>query len=165
MVEWKKVVKQYMLCAFQVFSLCFWKNWQNFIKIKRVAIWKLRQVQHFPLKTLLVIVIFFRNYTSSIFYFQWRWWPDILYYVFVASLRGIQAAGDMFSGIIAHFLSEGLEAALQGCFSVHDHQGYAFHMGIQRPTSLFVQLNLSWLGSCSLCLILLYFIATKVGRY
>ena len=105
MVEWKKVMKQkYILCAFQVFLLRFWKNWQNFIKIKRVAIWKLRQVQHFPSKTLLVIVIFVHNYISSIFFLQWMWWPDVLYYVFVASLRGIQAAGDMFSGICSFSL-------------------------------------------------------------
>ena len=168
MVEWKKVVKQYMLCAFQVFSLCFWKNWQNFIKIKRVAIWKLRQVQHFPLKTLLVIVIFFRNYTSSIFYFQWRWWPDILYYVFVASLRGMQAAGGMFSGIVAHFFSEGPGTAPQGCSFLPDHQGYAFHLSRGSRGSLpflFVGLKLSWLGGSSLCLIWLYVIATEVGRF
>ena len=65
-------------CVFQVFLYNFWKNWQNIIRIKKVAIWKLRQVQPFPSKTLLVIVILFHNYTSSIFFFQWRWWPDVL---------------------------------------------------------------------------------------
>ena len=168
MVEWKKVVKQNCIhCVFQDFLCNFWKNWQNIIRIKKVAIWKPRQVQHFLSKTLLVIVILLHNYTSSIFFFQWRRQPDVLYYVFVASLRGLRAAGSMFSGIIAYFFSEGPGTPLQGCSFLPDHQGYAFHLSRGSRgslPSLFVGLKLSWLGGSSLCLIWLYVIATKVGR-
>ena len=167
--SWMKGVKQnYIHCVFQVFLYNFWKNWQNIIRIKKVAIWKLRQVQHFPSKTLLVIVILFHNYTSSILFFQWRRQPDVLYYVFVASLRGMQAAGGMFSGIVAHFFSEGPGTAPQGCSFLPDHQGYAFHLSRGSRGSLpflFVGLKLSWLGGSSLCLIWLYVIATEVGRF
>ena len=61
-----------------------WCEKDNVIKPRLHKQWlsnswiKLRQVQHFPSKTLLVIVILFHNYTSSIFFFQWRWWPDVL---------------------------------------------------------------------------------------
>lgn len=115
--------------------------------------WALRRVPHFLAKTLLVIIGFFRNFSSSVSFLNEG--NDLLYCV-MCEFRDregckLQAAVTLIvSSVIAGREQELPSSAAPPCMTA----GLRFPelLGRQRPTFLFVGLNLS-AGSASLCLI------------